>query len=108
MVTLLWWENVAGVMVTVILLGVARGSVTLIRPGMLADFYGRTHFGTINGWQTLVIASSRGIAPVAMGIAYTFWGGYPPVIWALAVISVASAVAMLRVRGEPASGLPAR
>ena len=100
MVVLVVWPHPAGVVATVILLGMGRGAVTLIRPGLLADLYGRTHFGTINGIQTLVVAGARAIAPVATGAAYALGGGYTPVIWGLAVISLLSALAMLPVR-EP-------
>jgi MFS family permease len=101
---LVLWAQPAGVIVSVILLGMGRGAVTLIRPGLIADLYGREHFGTINGMQTLVVTGGRAIAPVATGAAYALAGGYTPVLWALAGISVLSAVAMLRVNrsGSPA------
>jgi MFS family permease len=97
LVILVVWDHPAGVIATVVLLGIGRGAVTLVRPGLLADLYGRVHFGTINGMQTLVIAAARAIAPVATGAAYAFSGGYTPVIWVLAGISLISAVAMMRV-----------
>ena len=97
LVILVLWAQPAGVIVTVILLGMGRGAVTLIRPGLLADLYGRTFFGTINGMQTLVIAGARALAPVAAGVTYALAGGYNPVIWGLAGISLLSALAMLRV-----------
>lgn len=99
LVILVVWQQPAGVILTVILLGMGRGAVTLIRPGLLADLYGRKHFGTINGIQSLVISSARAIAPVATGVAYVLAGGYAPVIWVLAGISLLSAIAMLRVPG---------
>jgi|GEM_PF-39077 len=99
LVILVVWQQPAGVIITVILLGMGRGAVTLIRPGLLADLYGRKHFGAINGIQSLVISSARAIAPVATGVAYVMAGGYTPVIWVLAGISLLSAIAMLRVPG---------
>lgn len=101
LVVLVVWSHPAGVVATVILLGMGRGAVTLIRPGLLADLYGRVHFGTINGIQTLVVAGARAIAPVATGAAYVLAGGYTPVIWGLAVISLLSALVMVRVVGPP-------
>lgn len=99
---LVLWVHPAGVIVAVILLGMGRGAVTLIRPGLIADLYGPKHFGAINGMQTLVVTGGRALAPVATGVAYTITGGYTLVLWALAGISVLSAVAMLRV-GETGS-----
>lgn len=105
LVVLILWEHPAGVIVAVILLGMGRGAVTLTRPGLIADLYGRTHFGTINGMQTLVVTGGRAIAPVATGVAYTLAGSYTPVLWALAGISLLSSVAMLQVdtRTPPAA-----
>lgn len=97
LVLLLTWVSPAGVVVAVVLLGMGRGAVTLIRPSLLADIYGRRHFGTINGVQSMVVAAARAIAPVATGAAYVLAGGYPPIIWILAGLSVLSAVAMMRV-----------
>lgn len=80
LVLLLIWVSPAGVIASVILLGMGRGAITLIRPELLADLYGRQHFGTINGAQTMIVAAARALAPVATGAAYTLADGYPPVI----------------------------
>lgn len=96
-VLLLIWVSPAGVIASVILLGMGRGAITLIRPGLLADLYGRQHFGTINGAQTMIVAAARALAPVATGAAYTLADGYPPVIWGLAGITILSAAAMMKV-----------
>lgn len=97
LVLLLIWVSPAGVIASVILLGMGRGAITLIRPGLLADLYGRQHFGTINGAQTMIVAAARALAPVATGAAYTLADGYPPVIWGLAGITILSAAAMMKV-----------
>lgn len=104
LVLLLIWVSPAGVIASVILLGMGRGAITLIRPGLLADLYGRQHFGTINGAQTMIVAAARALAPVATGAAYTLAGGYPPVIWGLAGITILSAAAMMKVPSHTASG----
>lgn len=103
---LVLWVHPAGVIVAVTLLGMGRGAVTLIRPGLIADLYGREHFGAINGMQTLVVTGGRAIAPVATGAAYTLAGSYTPVLWALAGISLVSAAAMLRVGETGSSTVP--
>lgn len=101
MAVLVLWVHPAGVLVSVILLGMGRGAVTLIRPGTLIALYGSAHFGAINGWQNLVLALGRAAAPVAAGAAYMLAGDYVPVIWTLAALSLISAVAMLRVSATP-------
>ncbi|MDQ4076586.1 MAG: MFS transporter [Chloroflexota bacterium] len=97
LVILVTWHHTAGVIAAVILLGMGRGAVTLIRPSLIIDLYGRAYFGAINGIQALVVTSGRALAPVAAGIGYTVAGGYPPVIWVLVGISLIAAVAMLNV-----------
>ena len=46
---LLLWQAQIGVLVAVVLLGMGRGVVTLMRAGLVAEFYGRRHFGAISG-----------------------------------------------------------
>lgn len=89
------WEHPAGVIFSVIFLGMGRGAVTLIRPGLLADLYGSANFGAISGWQSFVLTWARALAPVAMGAGYAALGGYTPMLWILAAISALSAFAML-------------
>jgi sugar phosphate permease len=92
---LLVWEHPAGVLIAAVFLGMGRGAVTLIRPGMIAQLYGTTSFGSISGVQTLVITGARASAPVAAGTAYALADGYTAVFWVLAAISLVSAAAIL-------------
>lgn len=92
---LVLWTDPAGVIFSVIFLGMGRGAVTLIRPGLIADLYGSANFGAISGWQSFVLTWARALAPVAMGVGYAVFGGYTPMLWILAAISGASALAML-------------
>lgn len=103
LVILVAWHHPAGVIAAVVLLGMGRGAVTLIRPSLIVDLYGRAHFGAINGIQALVVTSGRALAPVAAGIGYTIAGGYPAVIWVLVAISLLATIAMLRVSGASAA-----
>jgi MFS family permease len=97
LVILVTWHHPVGVIAAVVLLGMGRGAVTLIRPSLIIDLYGRARFGAINGIQALFVTSGRALAPVAAGAGYTITVGYPPVIWVLVVISLLATVAMLRV-----------
>jgi sugar phosphate permease len=91
---LILWEHPIGVLIAAIFLGMGRGAVTLIRPGMLAQLYGTKSFGSISGVQTLVLTGARASAPVAAGAGYALAGGYTSVFWLLAVMSLISAVAL--------------
>jgi sugar phosphate permease len=94
---LLVWEHPAGVLIAAVFLGMGRGAVTLIRPGMIAQLYGTKSFGSISGIQTLVLTGARASAPVAAGAAYALADGYTSVFWVLAAVSLVSAAAMLPV-----------
>jgi MFS family permease len=94
---LLEWQSTAGVLTAVLVLGAGRGVVTLMRPGLIAEFYGRAHFGAISGTLAFFLTGSRAIAPVGAGLAYAALGDYRPVLWGLAICSLLAAGAMVRV-----------
>ena len=96
---LLWWRQPAGVLVAVVFLGAGRGVVTLMRAGLVAELYGRTHYGAIGGALALFTTGARAAAPVGAGAAYTWAGGYNPVLWGLTVASALAALAMAGVPG---------
>jgi MFS family permease len=104
---LVLWQAPAGVIVAVVMLGMGRGAVTLIRPALIAQLYGRASFGAISGVQTLILTGARALAPVAAGAGYAVLGGYTPVLWVLAVVSVLSGLALLPAgRSRSRGGLP--
>lgn len=97
LVVLLAWQDRAGALAAVVVLGAGRGVVTLMRAGLIADFYGRGHYGAIAGALALVLTGARALAPVGAGVAYERAGGYPPVFGALAALSALAAAAMIAV-----------
>jgi MFS family permease len=76
------------------LFGMGSGASSPARAGLVGEFYGITNYGTINGVMTLVLTVARSGAPVAMGILYTWTGGYGAVFWVL-ILSAATAVAAI-------------
>ncbi len=106
---LLEWQASAGVLIAVLMLGAGRGVVTLMRAGLVAEFYGRRNFGAINGSLALILNGARALAPIGAGVAFAVLGGYRPVFWGLAAISLLGALMMVgvsrtsRVRGMAAS-----
>jgi hypothetical protein len=69
--------------------------------------WGRTHYGAIadalSVWSTL----ARAVAPLSIGLAYLAWGGYRPILVALAILSalaVLSADRALRVKASAKPG----
>jgi len=91
------WQTKPGVLTAVLLLGAGRGVVTLMRAGLVAEFYGRANYGAINGMLAFFLTGARSLAPVGAGLAYTVLGGYVPVMWGMAASSLLAAVAMVKV-----------
>ena len=71
--------------------------MTLMRAGLVAEFYGRTHYGSINGTLAFFLTGARSLAPVGAGIAYVVAGDYRPILWAMAGCSLLAALAMIQV-----------
>jgi len=74
------------------LFGISNGMATLVRASIVAELWGRTHYGAIAGALSVASTLARAVAPLSIGLAYLAWGGYKPILIALAVLS---ALAML-------------
>jgi hypothetical protein len=86
------------VILAVVLLGAGRGAVTLMRATLVAERYGRAHYGAIGGALALFVSGAAALAPVGAGVAYDLASGYGPVFAGLAMISVLAALAMVGMR----------
>ncbi len=95
MAILLRWDANAGVLLAVLLLGMGRGVVTLMRPTLIADFYGRRNFGAINGALAFILNIARALAPVVAGVAFGVFGAYDPVFWMLGGVSLLAGLLIL-------------
>lgn len=92
---LLAWDSLAGVVIFVVLFGLGFGSLTLARAGLVAEWYGRAHYGAIGGAIALCTTGARALAPVGAGVAYEWVGGYGPVLIGVSCIAALSALAMI-------------
>jgi MFS family permease len=92
---LLAWQQASGVLLAVILLGAGRGAVTLMRASLVAERYGRAHYGAIGGALALFVSGAAALAPVGAGVAYQVVGGYTVVFAGLAGISGLAALSMM-------------
>jgi MFS family permease len=97
---LLLVPGVAGLVVFVVLFGASRGAVTLVRPAFVAEIYGRERYGTIAGALAAFVTVATAAAPLSGGAAYDAFGGYEPLFWTFAALSVMSAGLVLLVRAE--------
>jgi MFS family permease len=85
------------------LFGMGSGASSPARAALVGEFYGITHYGAINGVMTLVLTVARAGAPVAMGLLYTWTGGYTIVFWVLMLSASAAVGAILAARKSPLS-----
>jgi len=90
---ILWGvPGTVGLFAFVGLVGISNGMATLVRASIVADLWGRTHYGAIAGALSVASTLARAVAPLGIGLAYLAWGGYKPILISLAVLS---ALAML-------------
>jgi MFS family permease len=95
LLVLLSFHSTTGVIVFVVLFGAGFGAITPARAALVAESYGRTHYGSINGSLALFVTGSRSLAPVGAGLIYTIFGSYVPVLWLLVALSALAAIAAL-------------
>jgi MFS family permease len=95
--------SAAGALAFAALFGAANGAITLARPALLAEHYGPAQYGSISGVLALFLSGAQALAPIGAGALYAGFGSYEPVIWILAVLSLASvaSVSQARVQGWP-------
>lgn len=92
---LVGWETHAGIIAAVLLFGTSRGVVTLMRPQLVGDFYGRTHFGAINGTLAMALQGASALAPISAGLIVSFFDSYTPLLWGMGGLSLGAAAVML-------------
>lgn len=95
-----------GVVLFVGFFGAVVGAVTPARAALVAQIWGREHYGSISGALTTTTTVSRALAPVGAGLLYTIGGSYVPVMWLLAGISVLASIAVLRARPRGVTAAP--
>lgn len=89
------------ILVGAILFGMGSGASSPARAALVGEFYGIANYGAINGVMTLVSTIARSSAPVAMGLLYTWTGGYTSVFWVL-ILSAAGAIGSILATRKPA------
>ena len=92
---LLVWDSPAGLALFVVLFGLGFGSLTLARAGLIAEWYGRAHYGAIGGALALCTTGARALAPVGAGALYEWVGGYGPVLIGVAGLAALATAAMI-------------
>ncbi|UCH26497.1 MAG: hypothetical protein JSV66_02285 [Trueperaceae bacterium] len=98
--TLLFVPGAVGVWVFAGLLGAGNGALTLARAGLIAEVYGATHYGSINGNMALIIALVQAVAPLGAGMLRDASGSYTLMLWCLLAGSVLGALCVLQARSH--------
>lgn len=94
-VLLLTASSTGGVIAFVIIFGAGFGAITPARAALVADFYGRRHYATINSVLALFATAARAVGPFAVGLAFDTIGNYQPAFWTLAAISAVAVGAIV-------------
>jgi MFS family permease len=75
-----------------ILFGVANGLVTIVRGGLIPEYFGRSHIGRISGAMAAVAMVSRAVAPWAAALVLVALGDYGAVMLLLAGLGTLAAL----------------
>lgn len=88
-----WAHSLAALLGFALLFGVANGLVTIVRGGLMPEYFGRRHIGRISGAMGAVALGSRAAAP--LGAAALLWvlPGYTEVVGVMAAFGFAAALA---------------
>lgn len=89
-IVLLLFPSEVGVLVYVALFGLGAGAATPVRAALVAERYGSTGYGRINGTLTMIATWARVIAPVGAGVL-SVTIGYRPLLWGLACAALLAA-----------------
>ncbi len=97
---LLLLDSRTGVVIFVVLFGMAFGAITPARAAIVADLYGSTNYGAISGALATGITFARAASPVTAGVIVTITGSYVPVFVLLLSTMLLALIAVLRTVGR--------
>jgi MFS family permease len=97
-VVLLLVPGAVGVFAFIFLFGTMKGALTLIRPSLVVDLYGRARYATMAGALAAFVIGATALAPISAGVAYDLLHSYDPLFWGFVVLSAISVGAVLLAR----------
>jgi MFS family permease len=86
----------------IVLMGAANGMATLARASIVAEVFGRRHYGAISGAMGLGANGARAVGPVGASLLLVALGAYELVFWVMAASVFFAGLAVLFAR-EPAT-----
>lgn len=81
-----------------LLFGIANGLLTIVRGGLVPEYFGRTHIGRIGGAMSAVGLLARAVAPLAAAWLLLLLPGYRELLGVLALLGVGAVLAFWRAR----------
>ena len=84
-------SDVYGLILFAIIYGVANGLVTILRGMAVPEFIGPEGYGIVSGALTRPTNVMRAAGPLLGAFAWSAFGNYTPVLWALAAIMLVAA-----------------
>lgn len=85
----------AGLAPIILLYGAAAGMLTLAQATVVADIWGRRHYGSIAGAMAIPGNLARALGPVGAALLYTSLGGYSRLFWLLAASLTVAGITVL-------------
>jgi len=95
---LLLVPGTVGVFAFIVLFGTMKGALTLIRPSLVVELYGRARYATMAGALAAFVLGATALAPISAGAAYDLMSSYDPLFWAFVVVSAIPVGAVLLAR----------
>ncbi len=94
-------EGLVALLLFALLFGMANGVATLVRGGLLPDYFGRAALGRIGGAMSGVAQLARAAAPIAAAALLLLLPGYPELVLVAAAVAFVGWVAFA-LAGRPA------
>jgi len=91
-------DQTAALLVFALLFGVANGLVTIVRGGLVPEYFGRRHVGRISGAMTGISLLARASAPLLTAWLLLALPGYRELLLVLAGVGLAAVVAFALAR----------
>jgi MFS family permease len=95
---LLLLPGLAGVWLFIFVFGMMKGALTLMRPAVVVQLYGRERYATVAGALAAFVMGATALAPISAGAAYDLLHSYTPLLWTFVLLSALPAGGVLLAR----------
>ena len=86
-------RRLAALLVFAVIFGMANGLVTIVRGGLVPEYFGRAHMGRIGGLMSGIGLLARAVAPIAATGLLLVLPGYRELMLVLSALGVLALVA---------------